>query len=56
MKLIHCRACWQPMPALALRCPRCGDLDKYRLRRAVVKLAIFLLGAAMILGLALATR
>lgn len=56
MTLIHCRACWQPMSALALRCPRCGDLDKYRLRRAVVKLALFLFAAAIILGLALAIR
>lgn len=56
MTLIHCRGCWQPMSAWALRCPRCGDLDKYRLRRAVVKLAIFLLGAAIILGVALAIR
>jgi hypothetical protein len=44
------------MSALARRCPRCGDVDKYRVRRAIVKLAIFLAVAAIILGVAMWAR
>jgi hypothetical protein len=50
---IHCRGCWQPMSAWAKRCPRCGDLDQNRRRRAVVKFTVFLIVAAMIFGLTL---
>lgn len=56
MTLIHCRVCWQPMSAFAGRCARCGYIDKYRIRRAVVKLAIFLIVAAIILYAALWAR
>jgi hypothetical protein len=41
------------MSAWALRCPRCGDVDKWRVRRALVKLAIFLVAVAIVLGAAL---
>lgn len=56
MALIHCRSCWQPMSAWARRCPRYGDIDKWRVRRAVAKLAIFLVVAAMVLGVVLWVR
>jgi uncharacterized paraquat-inducible protein A len=56
MTLIHCSGCWQPMSAFVRRCPRCGHIDKYRIRRAVVKLAIFFVVAAMVLGLTLRAR
>ena len=56
MSQVHCRACWQPMSSLALRCPRCGDVDTFRARRAIAKLLVFLLVTAVTLvGLAWCT-
>jgi predicted nucleic acid-binding Zn ribbon protein len=52
MKLIHCRACWQPMSPFATSCLRCGDVDVYRRRRGIAKLLVFLAAAALIISLA----
>jgi len=49
MSEVHCRRCWQPMPSVALRCPRCGDVDQFRVRRGVAKLLVFLAVTAMAL-------
>jgi len=49
MSEVHCRRCWQPMPSVALRCPRCGDVDQFRVRRGVAKLMVFLVVTAIAL-------
>jgi predicted nucleic acid-binding Zn ribbon protein len=41
------------MSALARRCSRCGDIDKYRIRRAVVKLAMFVVVTVIVVSVAL---
>ncbi len=49
MSEVHCRACWQPMSSLVLRCPRCGDVHTFRIRRAIAKLFVFLVVTALTL-------
>jgi len=57
MNQVHCRRCWQPMSSVARRCPRCGDVDKFRARRGIAKLLVFLVVTSMaLLGLYLWIR
>jgi hypothetical protein len=44
---IHCRECWQLVSLYTGRCPRCGDIDPIRFRKAIVELA---LGAIALAG------
>jgi hypothetical protein len=52
----HCRGCWQPVSTLVRRCPRCGDVDKYRIRLAVIKVALSVVVAAIVFGVVLWIR
>jgi len=45
------------MSSVARRCPRCGDVDKFRARRGIAKLLVFLVVTSMaLLGLYLWIR
>ncbi|HEV3023253.1 MAG TPA: hypothetical protein VGX76_12335 [Pirellulales bacterium] len=53
MSEVNCRVCWQPMSSHLVRCPRCGDIHQFRIRRAVAKLLVFLVVTALaLMGLA----
>jgi hypothetical protein len=53
MSQVRCRTCWQPMSSLVLRCPHCGDIHRFRIRRAIAKLTVFLVATALsLIGIA----